>query len=417
VFFPESDPAVGFLLSMATYGTGYVARLVGAIFFGRIGDKIGRRAVMFYTICLMGLSTAVIGLLPSYGKIGIWAPILLVVLRLVQGFGAGAEIAGAGVMVTEFADPKRRGFIASLVGLGTNCGTLFSSGIWAILLATIGNDNVISYGWRIPFLFSFFVMIIAVLIRLFVKESPVIVAQKEALKKEKGEKKVVLKGKKLKFGKAFWIACGLRLAQGNSGLLKTFTAGFLTTYVLAVHEQDATKYGATFDPTSKTFITNVIMLAAIVAFVTIPVSGVLGDKFGRRKMYIVLNTIVVILTIPACIMINSGNRVLIAIAYVVILNIGVEMVFAQENVTMTEIFGSENRMTLTALAKEVAGLINAIVPVGASALVITFYNINPSLKWVPLAIIMALSAIFAIIASSKMPEVRGRDLNIKDDAI
>jgi MHS family metabolite:H+ symporter-like MFS transporter len=116
---------------MATYGVGYVARPVGAFFFARIGDKIGRKQVLFYTILLMGAATTLIGVLPTYEQVGILAPILLVILRLAQGFGAGAEISGAGVMLAEYAPDNRRGVVASLVALGTNCGTLFASGIWA----------------------------------------------------------------------------------------------------------------------------------------------------------------------------------------------------------------------------------------------------------------------------------------------
>lgn len=124
IFFPDVSPAIGLIAAMATYGVGYVARLVGAIYFGRMGDRIGRKKVLFITIAMMGASTTLIGALPTYDAIGIMAPILLVALRLIQGFGAGAEIAGATVMLVEYAPDKRRGLIASLVSLGTNSGTL-----------------------------------------------------------------------------------------------------------------------------------------------------------------------------------------------------------------------------------------------------------------------------------------------------
>ena len=122
IFFPNVSPAIGLIAAMATYGVGYVARLAGAIYFGRMGDRIGRKKVLFITIALMGASTTLIGVLPTYAMIGIAAPILLVVLRLVQGFGAGAEIAGATVMLAEYAPVKRRGVIASLVSLGHELG-------------------------------------------------------------------------------------------------------------------------------------------------------------------------------------------------------------------------------------------------------------------------------------------------------
>lgn len=173
LFFPEVSPAVGLIAAMGTYGVGYVARLAGAVYFGRMGDRIGPKRVLVITITLMGVSTTLIGALPTYAVIGIWAPILLVALRLIQGFGAGAEIAGATVMLAEYAPPRRRGLIASLVCLGTNSGTLAASALWALLLATLSEEQLLSWGWRLPFLLSFGLMIFAVWLRQKLKESPV----------------------------------------------------------------------------------------------------------------------------------------------------------------------------------------------------------------------------------------------------
>ena len=173
IFFPDVSPVIGLIAAMATYGVGYVARLVGAVYFGRMGDRIGRKKVLFITIALMGASTTLIGVLPTYAMIGIWAPILLVALRLIQGFGAGAEIAGATVMLAEYAPVKRRGLISSLVSLGTNSGTLAASGIWAILVFVLTEEQLLSWGWRIPFLLSFLLMLFAIWIRRTLKESPV----------------------------------------------------------------------------------------------------------------------------------------------------------------------------------------------------------------------------------------------------
>lgn len=173
VFFPDVSPAIGLIAAMATYGVGYVARLAGAVYFGRMGDRIGRRKVLLLTISLMGAATTLTGLLPTYRTVGIVAPILLVVLRLAQGFGAGAEIAGATVMLAEYAPVKRRGLIASLAALGTNSGTLAASGLWTVLLAVLSDRQVQTRGWRIPFLRSFTLLLLSVWMRTRVKESPV----------------------------------------------------------------------------------------------------------------------------------------------------------------------------------------------------------------------------------------------------
>jgi MFS transporter, MHS family, metabolite:H+ symporter len=140
IFFPEVSPAVGLIAAMGTYGVGYVARLAGAIYFGRMGDRIGRKKVLFITIALMGASTTLIGVLPTYAQIGLAAPALLVALRLIQGFGAGAEIAGATTMLAEYASVRQRGVIASLVSLGTNTGTLAATGLWAVLIAILSEE-------------------------------------------------------------------------------------------------------------------------------------------------------------------------------------------------------------------------------------------------------------------------------------
>src|SRR5919112_3860149 len=171
IFFPEVSQVIGLIAAMATYGVGYVARLVGAIYFGRMGDRIGRKKVLFITIALMGGSTTLIGVLPTYSAIGILAPILLVALRLAQGFGAGAEIAGATVMLAEYAPVKRRRVIASLVSLGTNSGTLAASALWAFLLGVLTEEQLLSWGWRLPFLLSFILLIFAVWLRMNLKES------------------------------------------------------------------------------------------------------------------------------------------------------------------------------------------------------------------------------------------------------
>ena len=247
IFFPDVDPAIGLIAAMGTYGVGYVARLAGAVYFGRMGDRIGRKKVLFLTIALMGASTTLIGVLPTYAQVGLAAPILLVALRLVQGFGAGAEIAGATTMLAEYAPVQKRGVIASLVSLGTNTGTLAATGLWAVLLAVLTDDQLLSWGWRLPFLFSFVLMIFAIWIRTHLKESPVFESRADvtdegvALSREEleaaaartAEASVLEAALHQRKGKAFFIALGLRFGQaGNSGLIQTFLVGYIATTLL-----------------------------------------------------------------------------------------------------------------------------------------------------------------------------------------
>ena len=179
------------ILAMGTYGAGYVARIVGAFVFGRMGDAIGRKKVLFITITMMGICTTLIGFLPTYAQVGILAPLMLVVLRIIQGLGAGAEISGAGTMLAEYAPKGKRGIVSSLVAMGTNCGTLSATAIWAIMFFILDKDQLISWGWRVPFIASVIVMIFAIWLRMNLKESPVFDDVNDATAKTSNEKPAI----------------------------------------------------------------------------------------------------------------------------------------------------------------------------------------------------------------------------------
>ena len=344
IFFPESDPAMGLIMAMGTYGAGYVARLVGAFVFGHVGDKMGRRTVLFVTITLMGLASTLIGFLPTYSEVGIWAPAGLVALRIIQGLGAGAEISGAGVMVTEFCETKTRGLVGSLVGLGTSSGTLLANLIWTIILTMLTKEEVLLWGWRIPFYASFVVMIAAVLIRMFVHESPVMAEKKKLLEAEREKQlagDVPVEQQPKKGRKSFIVALALRFGQaGNSGLMQTYLAGFIVT-VLAME---------------KTVATEANIISSCISFFTIPFVGWLGDKFGRRKMYMFLSLATAIYAVPMMLLFETKDPVILTIAMVIGLNVGVQGLFALENVVLTELFGARHRVTMVSLAKERYGL-------------------------------------------------------------
>lgn len=401
IFFPNTDPSMGLIMAMGTYGAGYVARLVGAFVFGHIGDKMGRRTVLFVTITLMGLASTMIGFLPTYAEVGVLAPIGLVILHIVQGLGAGAEISGAGVMVTEFCEKKNRGLIASLVCLGTSSGTLCANLIWTIILTMMDKQEVIAWGWRIPFYASFVVMIAAILIRLFVKESPVMAAKKKLLEEERekqlaGDISVRQEPKKGK--KSFIVALALRFGQaGNSGLMQTYLAGFIVT-VLAMQ---------------KTVATEANIISSFVSFLTIPFVGWLGDKIGRRKMYMILSLATAIYAIPMMLLFETKDPVILTIAMVIGLNVGVQGLFALENVTMAELFGARHRVTAVSLAKEIAGLVaTGFGPIIAAAAVTAMMG-----SWIPLAVMIIVFSLSSFFGAYVSEDTTGRDLNELDDAM
>jgi MHS family metabolite:H+ symporter-like MFS transporter len=409
IFFPDVSPVIGLIAAMATYGVGYVARLVGAVYFGRMGDRIGRKKVLFITIALMGASTTLIGVLPTYAMIGIWAPILLVALRLIQGFGAGAEIAGATVMLAEYAPARRRGLISSLVCLGTNSGTLAASALWAILVSVLPEDQLLSWGWRIPFLASFVLMIFAVWIRRSLKESPVFEERADVVDGVALSKREIAAAEELantstieaalhqRKGKAFLIALGLRFGQaGNSGLIQTFLIGYLATVLLV----------------DKSVGTTAIVYGSLLGFITIPIMGLLGDRFGRRPLYLVLSTLTALFSIPMMLMVTSGNTTLITVAIVAGLNLGVLSLFAMESVTMAEFFGARTRFTQLALAKEIGGILaTAIGPLLAATLTAVTGH------WWPLAAMLVGYSLITLVAAVVGPEVRGRDMVRLEDAV
>ena len=394
IFFPEQSAAMALILAMGTYGAGYIARIVGAFIFGRMGDRIGRKKVLFITITMMGICTTLIGVLPTYAQIGIFAPVLLVTLRIIQGLGAGAEISGAGTMLAEYAPKGKRGIISSLVAMGTNCGTLSATAIWAVMFFALDREELIAWGWRVPFLASVVVMIFAIWLRMNLKESPVFekVNDAEAVAPVAAQDTSV--GAMFK-SKSFWLATGLRFGQaGNSGLIQTFLAGYLVQTLL-------------FD---KAIPTDALMISSILGFVSIPLLGWLSDKVGRRLPYIILNISAIILAYPmlSIIVDKSYAPGVIMLSIIVIHNFAVLGLFA---LTMAEMFGSRNRFTRMAISKEAGGL----VAVGfGPVLAGIFCNMTGS--WWPIVAMLVAYSLIGLVSALLMPEVRDRDLSLVEDA-
>ena len=393
IFFPEQSAAMALILAMGTYGAGYIARIVGAFIFGRMGDSIGRKKVLFITITMMGICTTLIGVLPTYAQIGIFAPVLLVTLRIIQGLGAGAEISGAGTMLAEYAPKGKRGIISSLVAMGTNCGTLSATAIWAVMFFALDREELIAWGWRVPFLASVVVMIFAIWLRMNLKESPVF----EKVNDAQSVQPDTSLGSMVK-SKSFWLATGLRFGQaGNSGLIQTFLAGYLVQTLL-------------FD---KAIPTDALMISSILGFISIPLLGWLSDKVGRRLPYIILNISAILLAYPmlSIIVDKSYAPGTIMLSIIVIHNFAVLGLFALENITMAEMFGSRNRFTRMAISKEAGGLVAVgFGPVQAGI----FCNMTGS-WWPIVAMLVAYSAI-GLVSAILMPEVRDRDLSAAQDA-
>lgn len=332
-------------------------------------------------------------MLPTYAQIGIFAPVLLVTLRIIQGLGAGAEISGAGTMLAEYAPKGKRGIISSLVAMGTNCGTLSATAIWAVMFFALDREQLLAWGWRVPFLASVVVMIFAIWLRMNLKESPVFEKVNDA---QTAQPDTSL-GAMVK-SKSFWLATGLRFGQaGNSGLIQTFLAGYLVQTLL-------------FD---KAIPTDALMISSILGFISIPLLGWLSDKVGRRLPYIILNISAIILAYPmlSIIVDKSYAPGTIMLSIIVIHNFAVLGLFALENITMAEMFGSRNRFTRMAISKEAGGL----VAVGfGPVLAGIFCNMTGS--WWPIVAMLVAYSVIGLVSACLMPEVRDRDLSAAEDA-
>ena len=431
LFFPKGNPGIAVVSAMAIYGVGYVARPIGAWYFGRLGDRIGRKKVLYITIALMGVATTLIGFLPTYQQIGLFAPILLVLLRLIQGFGAGAEIAGASVMLAEYAPPRRRGIISSLVALGTNSGTLFASLVWFLLVQFTSEQQLIDWGWRIPFVGSVLVMALAVYIRLHLKETPVFEATQEELleaydrplpKAGDGDAhavaKPIAKPTERISVKAFLAASALRFGQsGNSGMVQTYLVSFLAVNLLF----------------SKAVATQIVIYSSILGFLTVPLVGMLGDQFGRRTVYRAITAIGMVVIVPCFLGIVHGvgthtvptkvdgkiveyfdqPALWFYISYILLHNLTVLAFFSLENITMAEMFGGQRRYEALALSKELPNLLTAgFGPLVAAWLVTLFSG-----SWIPLACLMFFYTGTTLVAALVMPEVTDRDLTEPKDAM
>lgn len=401
IFFPEQSAIMALILAMGTYGAGYVARIVGAFIFGRMGDAIGRKKVLFITITMMGICTTLIGFLPTYAQVGILAPLMLVVLRIIQGLGAGAEISGAGTMLAEYAPKGKRGIVSSLVAMGTNCGTLSATAIWAIMFFILDKDQLVSWGWRVPFIASVIVMIFAIWLRMNLKESPVFDDVNDTIAKtinnEPSIKHISLF--EMFKSKSFWLATGLRFGQaGNSGLIQTFLAGYLVQALLF----------------EKSIPTDALMISSIIGFFTIPFLGWLSDKIGRRIPYIIMTLSAIILAYPMLSIVVDKNHSVntIMLCLIVIHNVAVLGLFALENITMAEMFGMRNRFTQMAISKEAGGLI----AVGFGPILAGIFC-NMVDDWWPIVVMIIIYSCIGLVSAILMPEVKDRNLaDLKDAA-
>ena len=337
LFFPKADPSVGTLLAFATFGVGFVARPFGGLVFGHLGDRIGRKPVLVITLMLVGAGTFLIGLLPTYNSAGVWAPILLVLLRLVQGFGAGAEYGGAVIMAVEHAPPGKRGLFGSVAPMGVTIGLLLANGVFA-LFSALPKDEFLAWGWRMPFLFSVVLILMGFYIRSRVSETPVF---SEIAAKNKAARSPVIEAVK-KHPREFLVVLGARLAENGLGyLFPVFALSYMTQQLHL----------------PKAMVLQGNMLAYAVQLLAIPLFAMLSDRIGRRPVYMGGAIFSALFAFPFFMLVNTQSQPLIYLGLILGVAVGVGAMFGPQAAYFAEMFGARLRYSGFAFARELGSIL------------------------------------------------------------
>lgn len=367
VFFPSFDPLVGTILAFSTYAVGYISRPLGGFVFGHLGDVAGRKAVLIITLVIMGVTTALMGLLPGYAVWGIWSPVLLVALRFVQGIALGGEWAGAVLLSMEHGDADKRGRNASFAQVGPSCGTLIGTGFITLVTVMMSADQFQAWGWRIPFLLSLLLVMFGLWLRRGVEETPTFVAMQAAEKTTHTPLKEVF----VNYPKQLLIAGGSRI---GSDVLYALVVVFTLTYVTTVLQLP------------RPLALMATMLGAIGNAITVPMFGALSDKWGRRPVYITGAVLAIIWSFVFFVLLDSTQPVLIVLAVIGGLLIHAIM-YGPQAAFVTEQFPSHVRYAGASLAYTLAGIVGG----GFAPLIITtLFKETGSTLWVSLYVTLAL---------------------------
>ncbi|CAM3749928.1 Proline/betaine transporter [Pseudomonas reidholzensis] len=358
VFFPGADPSVQMIAALGTFSVPFLIRPLGGLFFGALGDRYGRQKVLAATIVIMSLSTFAIGLIPSYASIGIWAPILLLLCKMAQGFSVGGEYTGASIFVAEYAPDRKRGFLGSWLDFGSIAGFVFGAGLVVCISATVGEEKFLEWGWRLPFLLALPLGIIGLYLRHALEETPAF--QQHVEKLEQGDREGLASGPKVSFKEV--------ATQHWRSLLTCIgvvIATNVTYYMLLTYMPSYLSHNLHYSESRGVLIIIAIMVGML--FVQ-PVIGLLSDKFGRRPFIICGSVGLLIMAIPAFMMINSGVLGVI-FAGLLVLAILLNFFIGVMASTLPAMFPTHIRYSALASAFNISVLIAGLTPTIAAWLV------------------------------------------------
>jgi MFS transporter, MHS family, shikimate and dehydroshikimate transport protein len=349
LFFPNFDPLTGKMAAFGAYAVGFAARPIGAIVCGHFGDRVGRKSMLIFTLLIMGIATSLIGLLPTYDQVGIWAPIFLVTLRLAQGFAVGGEWGGAVLMAVEHAPSGRRGFYGSWPQIGVPAGLLLSTLIFA-QVSKLSEEAMLSWGWRVSFLLSILLVGVGLIIRLAVVEPPAFAR----IKQNRAASRMPILDTLRHHPKSLLLAMGARIA--DNGVFYLYTV-FILTY--------ATLPQVGF---SRATVLNAVSIAAALQIFSLPVYGLLSDVIGRRPVYLFGAIFTGLFAFPYFWLIETSRTGLLTLAVIIGLVVGHAAMYGPQASFFSELFGTRVRYTGASLGYQlssvIAGGLSPLIAIG-----------------------------------------------------
>ncbi|HAU9068432.1 TPA: MHS family MFS transporter [Escherichia coli] len=374
IFFPQGDPTAATLQSLATFAIAFVARPIGSAVFGHFGDRVGRKATLVASLLTMGISTVVIGLLPGYATIGIFAPLLLALARFGQGLGLGGEWGGAALLATENAPPRKRALYGSFPQLGAPIGFFFANGTFLLLSWLLTDEQFMSWGWRVPFIFSAVLVIIGLYVRVSLHESPVF----EKVAKAKKQVKIPLGTLLTKHVRVTVLGTLLTkhvrvTVLGTFIMLATYTLFYIMTVYSMTFSTAAAPVGLGLPRNEVLWM---LMMAVIGFGVMVPVAGLLADAFGRRKSMVIITTLIILFALFAFNpLLGSGNPILVFAFLLLGLSL-MGLTFGPMGALLPELFPTEVRYTGASFSYNVASILGASVAPYIAAWLQTNYGLS-----------------------------------------